>query len=106
MVWTLEATVGTPGVSFSSESPFRVAQTSKLITKCAVKMDTFSPDSYVGGVTCQTCSGHNLYDFTLSSTAKDMHKQATLDHINGPITGEVVSDTISIGGADVSHDAY
>jgi hypothetical protein len=43
MVWTLEATVGTPGVSFSSESPFRVAQTSKLITKCAVKMDTFSP---------------------------------------------------------------
>ena len=106
MVWTVNAWVGTPGQSFSGQSPFRVAQTSKLIIKCTVQLDTMSPDSFLCGITCQTCSGHNLYDLFLSSTAEDQKKQGSLSHLNGPVNGDVVTDMINIGGGDVSHDAY
>ena len=105
ILWTLDVTVGSPGSVFSGQSPFQVAQTSKLIIKCAVHLDTSTPDMFLCGTSCLTCFEHKRYNITLSSTAKDMKNQTTLHGLIGPVTGEIVSDMISAGGATVSHNA-
>ena len=107
-VWTVDVTVGTPGITIPSKSLFQVARTSKLITKCAVQLDSFSSDTWVSGTSCLTCFEHTRYDITRSSTAKDLHNQSTLTQLisNGPVTGETVSDVMAVGPNAVSHDAY
>ena len=106
MFWAAEATIGTPAVSFNSQSPFRKAQTSKLITKCAVLIDTADADTWISGINCPNCTGHNTFDNGLSSTATDAQILLSIGQLAGSVTGEVVSDIINIGGGHVSHDAY
>ena len=105
VLWTLDITVGSPGSGFSGQSPFRAVQTPKLITKCVVQLDTSVPDTFLCGTSCLTCFEHKRYNITLSSTAKDLKNQTTLNGFVGQVTGEILSDMISAAGTDVSHDA-
>ena len=55
VLWTIDVTIGTPGNIYASQSPLQVTQISKLITKSAVQMDTFTADTFISGVSCLTC---------------------------------------------------
>jgi hypothetical protein len=106
LFFTLNVSIGTPPVAFPSQSPFQIAQTSKLITKYTVQIDSLVPDTWISGVDCTTCSTDQPYDFTLSSSAMNMNTQVTTNQVTGPVTGELVTDLINAGGGVVSHDAY
>ena len=103
MDWTAELTIGTPPTTFSSQSLFWVVQTSKLIIKCAVGLDTLTSDLFVSGVNCTTCLGHNFFNITNSSTLSDENVTAAVMLGGGSVTGDVVHDVVIIGGLEVSH---
>ena len=110
-LWTVGVNVGTPPVEYNRQSPFRVAQTSKLITKCAVQLDTFSTNIFLCGVSCLTCFEHKRYDPSQSSTSSipaGMEPPATVNFSLGSVTGDAIIDSIAIGTdgrVNVSHGA-
>ena len=103
MNWAAELTIGTPPITFSGQSLFWVVQTSKLIIKCAVGLDTLTATTFVSGVNCTTCLGHNLFNKSNSSTVFDENVNATVALGGGNITGDVVRDVVTMGGFEVSH---
>ena len=106
LLWTALVTVGEPqdGLFFQGQSPFRVLQALKLITKCAVQLDTSTSDTFLCGVLCLTCYEKKRYDYTLSTTANNTKKQGTLNGFVGLVTGDIVTDLMNPGGTGVSHD--
>ena len=81
---------------------FEVAQSSKLITYCAVDFDTGSAEIFLFGPSCQSCHGHNIYDPSQSSTAKDLRQTGNLTYDGGNVVGNLFADTVSVGGFEVS----
>jgi hypothetical protein len=84
-----------------------VAQTSKLITKSVVVFDSFTPDMYIPGTLCTssssiTCEGQTLYDLGASSTGMNLDSMTTVDFGIGTVSGDVVSDNVSVGEFEVS----
>ena len=107
LAWTGDVIVGTPGRSFASQSPFRVTQTSsKLIAKCVVSFDSFTADMFIDGPSCKNCSGKNFYNISLSSTGKNLSSNIATDFGYGRVIGDVVTESVFLGGNEVSHGAY
>ena len=79
LVWTADIAVGHPARSVPGQSLFPVAQTSKLITKCAPVFKTFTPDMFLGNSSCMICHGQSLYNIFVSPTAKNLSSTATGD---------------------------
>ena len=79
---------------------------SKLITKCAVEFDTLVADLFVPSVNCPTCSNENLYDVKSSSTGVDQNQAVNVIFDFDTVTGEIVTDVISVGEFEVSRGAY
>ena len=53
-----------------------------------------------------TCSGHTAYDTSKSSTAQDLGQQFSLQYGDGStVSGEVYSDTVTIGGLTASNQS-
>ena len=104
--WTADVTIGTPARAFSSQSPFWVAQTSKLTIKCVVSIDTFTSNMFVSGANCTNCQGHNLYDIDNSSTAFNENITSNVEFGGGNATGNIILEAVSIGGFEVSHGVY
>ena len=69
--------------------------------------DTGSSDLFLPGKDCgDTCSGHTAYDTSKSSSAKDLGQQFSLKYGDGStVSGEVFSDTVSIGGLTASNQS-
>jgi Eukaryotic aspartyl protease len=103
LVWTGDITVGTPPQTFRGQLLFRVAQTSKLITKCAVVFDTFTPDMFIPGDACLTCGANSFYDTSTSSTGINLQSMTNVDFSVGTVDGNVVADNVSVVGFQVSH---
>jgi hypothetical protein len=103
MVWTGDIEVGTPPQAFPGQLLFRVAQTSKLITKCAVVFDTYTPDIFIPGDSCLNCGANSFYDTSTSSTGKNLNSMPTVNFGVGTVDGSVVSDNVSVAGFEVSH---
>jgi len=76
--------------------------------KCAVVIDTTTPDMFLAGLTCPSCFGEkNQYDVVLSSTGKIVTSDVTTaDFGFGQAKGELVSDIVSVAGNEVSHGAW
>ena len=70
----------------------------------AVDFDTGYSDLFLSGKDCgDTCSGHTAYDTSKSSSAQDLGQQFSLKYGDGStVSGEVFSDTVSIGGLTVT----
>ncbi|KAI0058619.1 acid protease [Artomyces pyxidatus] len=68
--------------------------------KFTVDFDTGSSDLFVPASTCgKTCSGHNKWKVSASSTAKDLKKTFKLAYGDGShVSGEQYKDTVSIAG--------
>ncbi|KAF8480125.1 acid protease [Russula ochroleuca] len=79
-LWYGTISVGTPAVSFT------------------VDFDTGSSDLFLPSPKCgSSCSGHNLYDPSKSSTAKDLSETFSLAYGDGStVTGEQFTDVVSI----------
>ena len=111
LVWTADIAVGTPARAFSGQSLLRLTQASKLTTKCAVSIDTSTPDMFLDTSStsctfeCIFYNGTNHYNISLSSTGKDLSSNATADFGFGRASGDVVSDSVSVSGFTVSHGA-
>ena len=107
---TLDIEVGTPRKTYTGWSLFRVTQTSKLITECAVSLDSTTPDMLLGGNSnvCSTCFGQHRYDASISSSAiVDTNRTSTTANFGlGEVTGSVVGDTVYVDGNKVSHRSY
>ena len=73
----------------------------------AVDFDTGSSDLFLPGKDCgDTCSGHTAYDTSKSSTAQDLGQQFSLQYGDGStFSGEVYSDTVTIGGLTASNQS-
>ena len=54
------------------------------------------------GPSCPTCQGHNIYDPSKSSSANDLKTPFNLTYGFGNIVGDVFTDSVTIGGFDVS----
>jgi Eukaryotic aspartyl protease len=80
---------------------FEVVQSSKLIT-CAVDFDTVTADLLLFGPSCPSCQGHNIYDPSNSSTADDLKTPFNLSTSLGNNAGDVFTDSLNIGGLEVS----
>jgi hypothetical protein len=103
LVWTGDIQVGTPPQTFPGQLLFRVAQTSKLITKYAVVFDTFTPDMFIPGDACMNCDANSFYDTSTSSTGTNLNQVITASFGVGTVSGNIVSDNISVAGLEVSH---
>jgi hypothetical protein len=57
---------------------------------------------FLSGPSCQSCHGHNIYNPSDSSTAKDLGLPANLTYGIGNIAGNLFTDTINVGGFEVS----
>ncbi len=68
-----------------------------------VDFDTGSSDLFLPTPMCgANCSGHQLYDPSASSTAKDLHKTFSLSFADGSTAkGEQFTDVVSIAGLTV-----
>ncbi|KAF8480127.1 acid protease [Russula ochroleuca] len=79
-VWYGTISVGTPAVALT------------------VQFDTGSSDLFLPSPKCgASCSGHNLYDPSKSSTAQDLSKTFSLAYGDGStVTGEQFTDVVSI----------
>ena len=68
-----------------------------------VDFDTGSGILFLPGPSCPNCTGHNVYNSTQSSTAKDLGKNSTISYYGGgEVKGELFTDNISAGGLEVS----
>jgi Eukaryotic aspartyl protease len=54
------------------------------------------------GPSCPTCQGHNTYDPSKSSSANDLKTPFNLTYSFGNIVGDVFTDSVTIGGFEVS----
>ena len=54
------------------------------------------------GPSCPTCQGHNIYDPSQSSTANDLKTPFNLTYPFGNIVGDVFTDSVNVGGFEVS----
>lgn len=59
------------------------------------------------GKSCTTnCEGHEIYDTSASSTAKDQGKTFSLQYGDGStVSGEVYTDTVQVGGLTATSQA-
>ncbi len=101
-MWYGNISVGTPAAIYTGQSLFRVAQTQKLIAKCAVDFETGSADFFLPGPSCPNCEGHDIYNPAQSSTSKDLGTTTTLTYNDGKIEGELYTDNVVVGGFKVS----
>ncbi|KAF9258570.1 acid protease, partial [Marasmius fiardii PR-910] len=71
-----------------------------------MSLDTGSSDIFLPGINCTSfdCNGHKLYNPSASSTAVDMNKTFTISR-DGDVTGEIYTDTVTIGDATVTGQA-
>ena len=60
---------------------------------------------FLAGLLCPSCSAKHLYEAFFSSTAKIFYRNVTADFGFGQTKGDLVSDTVSVGGNQVSHGA-
>ena len=104
---TVDIEAGSPPKPYSGQSLYLVTQSSKLITECAVCLDTTIPDMFLGGNSCSTCSGKNRYDISISSTGTPVGSSSTTVNFGlGAVDGSVVKDSVFLGGSKVSHRSY
>ena len=57
---------------------------------------------FLPGPLCSSCVGHQIYNPTQSSTAKDLGMNATLRYGTGQVSGELFIDDVIAGGFEVS----
>ncbi|KAH9988378.1 aspartic peptidase domain-containing protein [Russula vinacea] len=84
-LWSGTIQVGTPGKEYS------------------VLIDTGTADLMLFGPSCPTCQGHNTYDPSKSSSANDLKTPFNLTYGFGNIVGDVFTDSVTIGGFEVSN---
>ncbi|KAH9976061.1 aspartic peptidase domain-containing protein [Russula vinacea] len=84
-LWSGTIQVGTPGKEYS------------------VVIDTGTADLMLFGPSCPTCQGHNTYDPSKSSSANDLKTPFNLTYGFGNIVGDVFTDSVTIGGFEVSN---
>ena len=79
--------------------------------KCAVSIDTSTSDIFLDTSSssctfeCLFKDGENHYNVSLSSTGQDLSLNVTADFGFGKVSGNVVSDSVSVSGFTVSHGA-
>ncbi len=57
---------------------------------------------FLPGPSCSNCEGHQIYNPTQSSSAKDLGTNVTLPFGKGEVSGEFFSDNVVAGGFEVS----
>ena len=61
---------------------------------------------YIDGPSCKGCSGKNFYDISLSSTGKNLSSNIATDFSFAKVVGDVVTESVFLGGFEVSHGTY
>jgi len=106
MLVTADIAVGFPARAYTGQSLFRVEQTSKLIKECAVTLDMTTPDMFLSDRSFSNCLGKNRYDISVSSTGMPVRSNTTVNFAIGEVDGQVITDSVSVGGNSVSHGVY
>jgi hypothetical protein len=77
-------------------------------TNFTVVFDTDLSDSFLPASTCDSsCSGHELYDPSASSTAKTLRNTFNLKYSDQTnVTGDLYSDTIAIAGLTAINQTF
>ena len=101
-LWYGTISVGTPahyytGMTLSSVKDFH------LTLSYTVDFDTGSSDLFLPSIDCgSTCSGHQTYDPSASSSSQDLGKTFALAYGDGStVSGEQYTDEVSIAGLTV-----
>ncbi|KAH9989582.1 acid protease [Russula vinacea] len=85
-MWSGTIQVGTPSKEYS------------------VDFDTATADLILFGSSCPSCQGHNTYDPSQSSSANDLKTPFNLTYSLGNIAGDMVTDSVTVGGFEVSNE--
>ncbi|KAH9985170.1 aspartic peptidase domain-containing protein [Russula vinacea] len=85
-LWSGTIQVGTPSKEYS------------------VVFDTSSADLWLFGPSCPTCQGHDIYDPSQSSSANDLKTPFNVSYSFGNLTGDVFTDSVTVGGFKVSNE--
>ncbi|KAH9990903.1 aspartic peptidase domain-containing protein [Russula vinacea] len=85
-LWSGTIQVGTPSKEYS------------------VVFDTTSADLWLFGPSCPTCQGHDIYDPSQSSSANDLKTPFNVSYSFGNLTGDVFTDSVTVGGFKVSNE--
>jgi cathepsin D len=100
-LWYGTISIGSPAKDFTGVFSLSPVQNwpSDLVL-CTVDFDTGSSDLFVPSINCDSsCSGHEMYDPSASSTSHDLGKNFSLTYGDGStVSGEQYSDTVSIAG--------
>jgi cathepsin D len=103
-LWYGNISIGTPAKDFTGVTLFFPVQNwpSDLMS-CTVDFDTGSSDLFVPSDNCSSsCSGHEAYDPSASSTSQDLGKTFSLTYGDGStVSGEQYSDSVIIAGLAV-----
>lgn len=72
-----------------------------------VILDTGSSDLWVADTDCSTCGGSTaLYDPVKSSTYNASGQITDIRYGSGEVVGEIVADTVSMGGFTVTNQIF
>jgi cathepsin D len=100
-LWYGSISIGKPPKAFTGVTLFSPIQNwpSDLVLY-TVDFDTGSSDLFVPSVNCsESCSGHNSYDPSASSSSHDQNKTFSLEYGDGStVNGEQYSDDVIIAG--------
>jgi hypothetical protein len=109
-LWFGTIDIGTPPVPFTGVTlSFPVQNWPSDLVSYTVDFDTGSSDLFVPSVTCDSsCSGHDAYDPSNSSTSRDLGQQFSLAYGDGTTTvsGEEYSDDVTIAGLTVRRATF
>jgi hypothetical protein len=68
--------------------------------------DTGSSDLWLPSIECSTCSGHNLYNSSQSSTYIDNDETFSITYGSGSVSGDIATDNFQIGDLSVSQVTF